>query len=73
MSVRVEVTVGDPPTAEELALRAAQKEREAEAAARAKAPKDAAVVPEEPERPLTVVAERPEPDAIPADAHLTAS
>jgi transglutaminase-like putative cysteine protease len=61
MRVEVEVTVGDPPSPEEQALRTERQEAAAEAAARAAeaALAEAAVVPEPPEEPLDVVADRP--------------
>jgi hypothetical protein len=76
MSVRVEVTVGDPPTEEELAAQAAETAAEAaKAATAAAASADAAAVevPDAPETPLMVVAERPEAEAKPREVDLTTS
>ncbi len=69
MSVRVEVTVGDPPTEEELALEAAEKA----AAEAAKAASDTVEVPDAPGTPLTVLAELPEPEAARREVDLTTS
>jgi hypothetical protein len=71
MRVEVEVTVGDPPTPEEQALRAVRREAAREAEARAVGarpaeaqPAGATLVPEAPEEPLEVVADRaPSPSA----------
>ena len=75
MRVEVEVTVGDPPTPEEQALRVARREAAAkEAAARDEARKaDAAVVPEAPEEPLDVVADCPHPLPAEREVDLTTS
>ncbi len=68
MSVRVEVTVGDTPTEEELAMQAAEA-----AAAAAKSAAAVAEVPDMPETPLTVIAERPEAETTHREVDLTTS
>jgi transglutaminase-like putative cysteine protease len=81
MQVEVEVTVGDPPTPEEQARRAARKEaaKEAEAARAAEARlaearlAEAEAVPEAPEEPLDVVADRPIPAAAEREVDFTTS
>jgi transglutaminase-like putative cysteine protease len=70
MRVEVEVTVGDPPTPEEQALREAAKEAALAAEAR---DAEGDVVPEAPEEPLDVVADRPTASAEPREADVTAS
>jgi transglutaminase-like putative cysteine protease len=77
MQVEVEVTVGDPPTPEEQARRAARKAaaKEAEAARAAEVARlaEAEAVPEAPEEPLDVVADRPIPAAAEREVDLTTS